>query len=159
MLQRVQTLFLALAVALLGGGLYFPLWASYLKETGEAQALYFYGHEHIVAGSNPVMENMPFAVLGVLSVISILIGIYELVSFKNRMFQMKLGMGNTMLMLLNLGLSIYFVFTNGKDWTVGPDTMYRAGIFMLMGAVVCNQIATRFIKRDEELVRSVDRIR
>jgi hypothetical protein len=41
----------------------------------------------------------------------------------------------------------------------GQHGQYLIGTYLPMGAMVCNLIANRFIRRDENLVRSADRLR
>ena len=41
----------------------------------------------------------------------------------------------------------------------GPDGVFLLGFFMIPVAMIANTMANRFIRKDEKLVRSVDRIR
>ena len=158
MLQRIQTVFLALVVVLLLSAMFFPIWVSEVEATGEMHQLFYHGHYHTLTTGQIIKEISPYAILGILSSISILVALVELFNFNNRLLQMKLGMANTFLMLINLSVSLYFTYTE-PEWVLSKELPYGLGIFLLMGAIIFNQLANKFIRRDEDLVRSVDRIR
>ena len=159
MIQRIQTVFLFLTAALLVTALFFPIWQSVNPSSGEESLLTYFGYKHLLNGEVLKAKLFPFAILGILSVLSTIIALVEILMFKNRMLQMKLGMLNTLFLMANLGGCIYTVYANSAHWVLSSQNSYNVGAFLLMGAVVLNQLASRFIRRDENLVRSVDRIR
>lgn len=64
--------------------------------------------------------------------------------------------------LLMVGLvATVFLTTNGVNQEIASEVAgsYRIGFWAILAAMVCNMLANRFIRKDEALVRSVDRIR
>ncbi len=159
MLQRIQTIFLLLVVICMSVTFFFPLWTllaedgskiyelfnlklnSYSPEDGSLNELYF-----------------PYSFVASLAAASITIAIIEITKFNNRLLQMKLGALNAMLMAATMGLSVYFA-TDLITSEVSNGGKYGLGLFLPAAAMICNIIANRFIRKDERLVRSVDRIR
>ena len=72
---------------------------------------------------------------------------------------MMLNMINSLLMV-GLVATIFFT-TNGLNESLGMEVAgsYKAGFWAILVAMVMNMLANRFIRKDEALVRSVDRIR
>lgn len=79
--------------------------------------------------------------------------------YKNRGRQMMLNMINSLLMV---GLvATVFITTNGLISALErtDSGSYGIGFWVILVAMVLNMLANRFIRKDEALVRSVDRIR
>lgn len=142
----------------MGAFLYLPVWGKMDVETGEIHQIKALYHEHSVEES--IQYNYwPYALTGVLASVIILVGLIELFKFKNRVLQMKLGMLNSLLIVGVLGTLMWFVFTGQKEWLPSVRGTFGGGLFMPALAMVFNRLAIRSIKKDEDLVRSVDRIR
>ncbi|TDL99363.1 MAG: DUF4293 domain-containing protein [Flavobacteriaceae bacterium] len=80
----------------------------------------------------------------------------SLFMYKNRMFQIKLNLLNFVLNLVIIGLFVFYLL-NLSGGVFAPEK----GIWLLlpifaMGSLV---LANRHIRKDQELVKSVDRIR
>jgi Domain of unknown function (DUF4293) len=73
---------------------------------------------------------------------------------------MTLGLINSILIAIVLGYTFYQVFKVGIPM-FEPENQgsYSAGFFTTVLAMLCNMIANRFIRRDEMLVKSADRMR
>ena len=160
MIQRIQTIFLVFVIACMGTFLYLPIWGKVDIETGEIHQIKALYHEHITEeGSMVVYDYMPYILAGILAGVIILISIVELFKYKNRLLQMKLGMINSLLIVGVLGILMWLVFTGQKEWLPTIAGKFGAGLFMPALAMIFNRLAIRSIKKDEDLVRSVDRIR
>ena len=160
MIQRIQTIFLVLVIACMGAFLYLPIWGKMDTETGEVHQLKAFYHEVIIAEESvSAYEYMPYLATGILASIIILISLVELFKYKNRVLQMKLGMLNSLLIVGVLGLMMWFIFSGQKEWLPAIAGKFGAGLFMPAVAMLLNRMAIRSIKKDEDLVRSVDRIR
>jgi len=78
---------------------------------------------------------------------------------------MKLGALNSIIMTVCLGLSVWFATDLQRDLAQSHEWMkthvgaYGYGLYIPVAAMLLNLIANRLIRRDEKLVRSVDRIR
>jgi len=59
-----------------------------------------------------------------------------------------------------LGISLYIATSYGNEM-LRPEMegTYKLGFFLPAFALIFNVLSNRFIRRDEKLVRSVDRIR
>ena len=73
---------------------------------------------------------------------------------------MTLGLINSILIAVVLGYTFYQVFKVGIPM-FEPENQgsYGAGFIAAAVAMLCNMIANRFIRRDEMLVKSADRMR
>jgi hypothetical protein len=136
MLQRIQTVYLFLA-ALTSGGLIFVL---QLWENSQGEPVY-------------AQDNYTVFIL---FLISALISLVTIFLFKNRKLQFVLGRLNILLNFILLGLFVY--------WSLmvpGESNISEKGIGMLIPiiSIVFLVLANKAIKKDEDLVKSVDRLR
>ncbi|QSE98076.1 DUF4293 domain-containing protein [Fulvivirga lutea] len=159
MLQRIQTIFLILVVLFMGLSFLFPLW-TLTNEEGIITHQLFNLKLNIFSLEDGSLTEVyyPYLFVGVLAATTMVIAILEISKFKNRLLQMKLGALNAMLMAGTLGIGVYFA-TDLINSMVSNGGAYGPGLFLPAAAMICNIIANRFIRKDERLVRSVDRIR
>ncbi|MRI02142.1 DUF4293 family protein [Kriegella sp. EG-1] len=136
MIQRIQTVFLII-VGLLGAVLpfVFSLWTDV--------------NSNVVFAQNEIYILVAFLVSAVLAIIAI--GL-----FKNRKNQFVV---NRLNMILNLFLLGFFVYRSLN--LSGESNISEKGIGMLIPivSIVFLVLANRAIKKDEDLVKSVDRLR
>lgn len=166
MIQRIQTVFLALLAIAMIAMLFLPLWSKTDATTGETVVLtawniksYFLSAEGepSTAGNIPQQGNIA---IGMLAIAAAVVAVYEILQFKSRLNQMKLGLLNTLVLAALLGASFYYAAYVGAEMVEAPENgAYHSGFYMPLLALVLNALANRFIKRDEDLVRSVDRLR
>ena len=137
MLQRVQTLYLILVLLLMAVLPYiFPLWT--LKSGKE---FYF-------------MENIIYVILfGLGSTLTII----SIISFKKRQLQFVLGRLNIILNLILLGLFVYHSLNVSGE--INSVSEKGIGMFIPVFSIVMLVLANKAIKKDEDLVKSVDRLR
>ena len=136
MIQRIQTIYLLL-VALLAGVL--PFWA-YLWTDGAGDAVYAREELWVAAAFYA----------------SALLAVFAILSFKNRKQQFVLNRFNILLNLFLLGFFVYRALNLS-----GGTSVSEKGIGMLIPvfSIVLLVLANKAIKRDEDLVKSVDRLR
>ena len=136
MIQRIQSFYL-LIVALLSGVLpfFFNLW------------LNIDGVE--VFADNEMLISIAFYIITVLA-------IWSIVQFKNRKTQFVI---NRLNMILNVFLLGFFVYRSLN--LSGEISVSEKGIGMLIPvfSIIFLVLANRAIKKDEDLVKSVDRLR
>jgi hypothetical protein len=166
MIQRVQSLFLLGVSICMLLVLFFPIWEKTAADTQEWAVLdaYTLVHTRVDALDNGQQEEVvvnerPTFFIAILAVIAAGVAFYEIFQYKNRLTQIKLGALNSLLMAGTLGVALYFTYQGEQFFEPQLKGSYRAGMFMPMIALVLNLLANRFIRRDEMLVRSVDRIR
>ena len=76
------------------------------------------------------------------------------------MKQMKLGLAITFISMALLGIMAYYSYKVADPMlTSSQKGYYGLGLFVPVVALILNRLATFFIKKDEDLVRSMDRIR
>ncbi|MBU2973785.1 MULTISPECIES: DUF4293 domain-containing protein [unclassified Zobellia] len=136
MIQRIQTVFL-LVVVLIAGVL--PFWVNLWSDAE--------GNE--IFAKNDVFISGAFYVSALLALIAIVL-------FKNRKNQFVM---NRLNMILNLFLLGFFVYRSLN--LSGEISVSEKGIGMLIPiiSIVFLVLANRAIKKDEDLVKSVDRLR
>jgi hypothetical protein len=137
MLQRIQTIYLLLAFMATGILPFFlSLWTM-VDGTG-----YLF------------MQNQVYVVLFGLSTTLTLVSI---VSYKKRENQFVMGRLNIILNLILLGLFVYRSLNlSGEIPAVSEKGI---GMFLPIVAIVLLVLANKAIKKDEDLVKSVDRLR
>lgn len=136
MLQRIQTVYLFIA-ALLSGGLIFlvSLW-----ETGSGDPVYV---------EDVLLALALFIGSAVLSLITIFL-------FKNRKLQFVLARVNILLNFFLLGIFVYWSLTIPGEMNISEKGI---GMFVPVLSIVFLVLANKAIKKDEDLVKSVDRLR
>lgn len=155
MIQRIQSVFLFLIGLLMIGTLLVPIWEARHVQTEESIMLTAFTIDH---SASEQKEGS-----GYIAALAILAGItafYSLMQYRNRLLQMKLGLLNSLLMSALLG-TFFFGMYSAKEM-ISPENFrenYQIGFFFPIAGLILNLLANRFIKRDEALVRSVDRLR
>jgi hypothetical protein len=136
MIQRIQSIFLLLSVVLTGVLPFFlGLWK---LKTGQEE--YF---------QSSISYEILFGLSSLLALISIFL-------FKNRNHQFVLNRLAIILNLILLGLFVYRTLNLSGETLVSEKGI---GLFLPIGAIVMLVFANRNIKKDEDLVKSVDRLR
>ena len=149
MWQRIHTVFLALAINVLLVSLIQPIW-SIRSETGDTVLTPFY----LLRGTE--YQYFPFALTAILSVASITVAARSITRYKNRILQIKLGALNSLILVGVVGSSVYFATRLISEFQGGG---YGLGMYLPLIAVICNLAANFFIRKDERLVRSSERLR
>lgn len=161
MLQRIQTVFLIMIVFLMIVFLFFPVWINVLQdglEIHRLNSLYFYSS---IPGATPeeTVIFWPYAISGIFAVLAVTIALIEAFSYGNRLRQIKLGALNSLLMAGALISAIWFTSQIQETFGEANPGEFGLGLFLPAIALLCNIFANRFIRKDEKLVRSMDRIR
>jgi hypothetical protein len=137
MIQRIQTIYLFLAFVVTAVlPFLFPLWTM-----NDSKEYYF-------------MQNQIYVVLmGLSTTLTVL----SIISYKKRQNQFVLGRLNIILNLSLLGLFVY------RSLNISGETVLVSekgiGMFLPIVAIVLLVLANKAIKKDEDLVKSVDRLR
>jgi len=145
MIQRIQTIFLLLAAACFAILFITPM-ATSDKPTAQFLSDKVYTvQDHI-------------ALLG-LTILGATIAIVTIFLYNNRKLQIKLGYG-IMLMAIVLSLMSFLFLTND---TVNQDTTAQIhdqwGMFIPLVSVLLAVLANHYIRKDDQLVKSMDRLR
>ncbi|MBQ0908441.1 DUF4293 domain-containing protein [Flavobacterium sp. F-328] len=136
MIQRIQTVYLFLAFVVTGVLVFFiPLWKGI-----DGTPFYF-------------MQSQVYTVLLGLSTT---LSVFSILSYKKRQNQFVLGRLNMILNLILLGLFVYRSLSVSGEAAVSEKGI---GMFLPVVAIVLLALANKAIKKDEDLVKSVDRLR
>ena len=155
MWQRIQTVFLVVAILSLVAALIFPIWIH--DAIGQKHVLTaFYYNITGQSGDMIATDYMPYCLTAILAIASITLSIIEIRKYKDRVLQMKLGALNSLFLAGTILTA--FIFSNQltKEFQGGQLGL---GLWLPGIAVVCNLVANRFIRRDEKLVRDSNRLR
>ena len=142
MIQRIQSIYLLLVVILSGGLIFvFPILEGV---DNKIFALDLF--------SDTAMINKSLPILFLLSAV---LALYTIFSFKDRKRQFVLGRFIILINLILLGLLIYLSLN-----LPGEDASKKGiGMFLPVLAILFSVLANKAIKKDEDLVKSVDRLR
>ena len=164
MIQRIQTLFLLGVAILMGMTNAYYLWGEKSADDQTVATLTTLKMKVVeTAGTlkdmsdDTIIRQDATWYLGALSLVAALIAIFSILQFKNRLNQMKLGALNALVMAAMLGLSYYKIYQ--YEGLIEGQGAISLGFYLPAGAMFMNIIANRFIRKDEKLVKSVDRIR
>lgn len=160
MIQRIQTVYLLAAVICC-------LAASLARVGVWEEAMT--GAEAAAMGnwtlSSPVLRGVsgPFA-LGVLLVLAVLIDLVAVLLFRHRMRQLRLVIFSTILLVGYVLVYAFFAWLYGQKLAILlPDVeiVFRLRFMAVLPVVsiILNALAIGGIRRDEALVRSLDRLR
>lgn len=151
MIQRIQSVYMLLAAAIMVIFYFFPIAVFSTNEF----AFEFYNC-HITHPENlePPVALLPLAILPFISVLMSLVVIFM---YKNRKLQRRLNKVNLLVLLLVVVAVVFYFFRIGN--LLQGDVRYGfSGILPLIGMVLVF-MANKAIKNDDNLVKAADRIR
>ena len=144
MIQRIQTIYLLLATILSGGSIFlFNLWVN-------NEGVKFFVMDSF--NSN----NTLLIVMAVLFFLSALLTFVAIFQFKKRQLQFVLGRLSILTNFILLGILVYFSQNLSGEINVSEKGI---GLLIPILTIVLVVMANKAIKKDEELVKSVDRLR
>lgn len=136
MLQRVQTVYLVISASIMGAlYIWFPTIIS------EKDLI-------LISKDEPVILGLIFG--------SILIAFFSIFSYKKRKSQFVINRLNIILNFFLLGVFVYRSLTLSGETLVSEKGI---GVFLPIISIVFLVMANKAIKKDEDLVKSVDRLR
>jgi 4-amino-4-deoxy-L-arabinose transferase-like glycosyltransferase len=156
MIQRIQSVYLALA-ALLGASLAVGTVATYVSPMGITTTLGT--SSTVVNASAQVLESSINTSIVASVVVIVAMALFSLFSFKNRKTQQLLCNTGT---VLSLFATLYLASTNNKLMEENSMSTFMVSNFRLFTPLICMMLfilAQRAIKKDDDLVKSADRLR
>lgn len=136
MLQRIQTIYLFMCILISGVLPFFvKIWTTENKV-------------EVYANSNSIYIG--------LFLFSVILGFLSIFSFKKRQNQFVLNRLNMILNFIIIGLLVYHSLNLSGEAKVSEKGI---GMLLPIFSIVFLALANKAIKRDEDLVKSVDRIR
>lgn len=144
MLQRIQSLFLLLAIILSGGlSFYFSFWIDMAGKEFYLLDLF-------------ELKDWKILSIPISFVLSAILSIIALIIFKNRKQQLKFNRFNLIVNLYLLGIIVILLLSIPGESQISEKGI---GLFLPVLVIVCLVLANKAIQKDEELVKSVDRLR
>lgn len=150
MIQRIQSVYLLLVVLLMAAASFCPLLE--LAGGGKAYTFSSLGIGQLFTVQYPTWGVVFFTVL------SALVALINIFLYKKRKLQMKVGTLTSLLILFfYVTLYVYFnAYTEKYELTFSS---FQFGLILPVVALIFNVLAILRIKKDENLVKSLDRIR
>ena len=159
MIQRIQTLFIFLAVVAMVIFLVLPIASSSDSTTGNHASLT--ATEMVKKDkSNAILGSKNTMVLAGLGLVSASLLIFVLFQYKNRQRQVLLLGANMLLLMVVQGFSLYYFTVFMRYLEVGTaQAGGKAGLFAPIFALAFCTLAMRFIRRDMNIVNESNRMR
>jgi glucan phosphoethanolaminetransferase (alkaline phosphatase superfamily) len=157
MLQRIQTVLLLLTAIALG---VFLGTSSFVRVIGPDEKVVVNAfHLFHQKGSLPLL-NTPIYYVATAAILALVLTIYTIFQYKNRIRQMLFVALNSLLIGVALAATVYHIQNDAiKIGNAAAEGSYGIGLWAAFVALACNWLANRFIKKDEKLVKSADRMR
>jgi len=167
MLQRIQTIFMTIAAVSMVLVLFFPIWEKsdqdFNAEKREYAIMDSFDLRHeqhdTTTGEISLLGTQSTILISIGAVVSALIMFWSISRYKNRVVQVKL---NTLFSLLSAGTFVgIYLYINKANALFEPTGFgqFLIGFYLPIVAMFNNLLANRFIRKDEKLVRSMNRLR
>lgn len=169
MLQRIQTIFMTIAAIAMVLMLFFPIWGKSQDNPNEAQAQFDYAlmnafelrYEQRSNTSDEVnlLGTQSTVLISVGAVVAAIVMLFSITRYNNRMTQVKLNALFSLITAATLVGSYLYISRANQLFDPEYQGNFLLGFYLPIVAMLNNFLANRFIRRDEQLVRSADRIR
>lgn len=156
MIQRIQSIFLLAVATLMTGFLFLPIWKSVAGDTTitmEAMSVIYQKS----ASEQP--EIVPTYLIGLLAILSIVIAFFSISQFKKRMLQIKLNALNSVVLAGIVAATVFYANNYSEQAGIESNDTFLLGFYLPIAAIIFNILASRYIKKDEKLIKSMDRLR
>lgn len=147
MIQRIQTVFLLLALASIGLFLWFPLMQT---EAGKHVMIVFRGYEIYYRAYGYL-----FFINGILAGTAAGLTFINIFLFGNRSLQMLL----CWFAIVLIAFAQAYVYYNWQTFVFWGDVVLRKWNLFAELAIVFEILAFYFIRKDEEMIKGMDRLR
>jgi hypothetical protein len=157
MIQRIQTLFIFLAFAAFGACFFLPFW-NYAGSSPDYVYQVKLLSVTLVSGTdqNIILGTLPIIVLDSVTAILALVSLFY---FKNRETQIKIINYNLFITLIFTATIFLWIPYMMSEKLPTADYHWQPGLILPLVAILCLVMANVFIKKDEKLVKSADRLR
>jgi len=147
MIQRIQTLYLLISAILVAF-----LFALPFAEIVKDSSIYLFNFKGILLDGTLKENGLAISVL-----IGIILALHGLaiLSYKNRIRQIRVIVFSILLMLGLFGMFFFFTYYTFS----GAQISFKLSMVFPLVAIILDYLAIRSIGKDEALIRSIDRIR
>jgi hypothetical protein len=157
MIQRIQTVYLLLLIAAFAALFFIPLSSVTVATNGIEQLHVLSVNSHKVFEGDVVKQTFPEMMLMAINAAIILLALVTIFSFKNRKLQMLIC--KLLMVAVIIFVLLAFRATDAIAAVANAKAIYQAGAYIVIVSLLFIYLALNGIKKDEELVRSADRLR
>lgn len=151
MIQRPQTLLLLAIVILMGLTAFSPIWSF----ESESNSVLLDAQKITISN-----ETSSTIYLSILLLVSAALALFNIFQFKNRRLQLVLCSINNISITSFLLVVSFISVPNASELAgIKEGGVFNWTFYLPVAAIAANFIASKLIKKDEELVRSMDRMR
>lgn len=154
MWQRIQSIFLILAAVAIGL-LFLPV-MSFFTVSGTQELVQQSDVAMLADGVLNIQDHLSFQILAIVAALASLVAVFM---FNNRPLQMALSRLTLVISILILVLCSIFFYMDYQLIKVDSMVSGEFGLLSPILGVIFSILALRFIKKDEQLVKSSDRLR
>ncbi len=159
MIQRIQSVFLLVMALVMLVTLFVPIWVMGNPDTEEIVTLNAFNLTFTQGLVQEIIMQKSTIYISILVILSTSVSIFSIFQYKNRGTQIKLGALNSLLAMGVVLTSLYFATKGQTLLSTGSSGEYGVGFFLPVVALLFNSLANWFIKKDEKLVQSTNRMR
>ena len=157
MIQRIQTLFLGLIAISMAVFLFVKIWEK--SDISGDQKVTLTASQMVLTLKGKEIQSTTTFPLAALAIIALGLAGYSIFSFKKRLFQLQLGLALSFVIMVLLGLIVYYSMQGGKIIPTSEKGNFGLGLLIPGFSLILNSLANRFIRSDENEVKSADRLR
>ncbi len=160
MIQRPQTLLLGLIIILMLISLFLPNWKKTSTDGNQSAVQTSYSLEHtVIRDGKPETTPHGRKYLAVMILTVAALAGFSISRFKTRLTQMKIGFAISLSLAATLATMMMGIRKGEGLFDLTREGQLQAGFYLLFVALFANIVSNRLIRKDENLVRSMDRIR
>lgn len=155
MIQRIQSLYLFLIIISIFLMLFVPLGEIHLH----GDVMKYAACDFFQSNESVLVTLMPLCIYLIITMIFTLVVLFQ---FKKRVFQIKLAKMNGILLAVLIAVIVMSGDFLALDYQYEEDELsihYGIGTYLSFVPLILNYLAIKRIRKDEELVRSADRLR
>jgi len=164
MIQRVQTIFMFFAVVAILAVLFLPFYKKVgaTNEDGQEYVMvnaFQVSYERDLDGEIEILAQESTIVISIVAIVAAAVMLFSIFQYKKRINQVKLNALFSLLVACTIGGMAYY--TTKANEIINPELggYYLPAFYFPIAAMFNNFLANRFIRKDEKLVRSADRLR
>lgn len=154
MIQRPQTLFLLASAVLVIMTFFFPFWETTGPEIFKLNVIQFFKIEN---GQREIIRT--FYHILPMGIIAAGVTFFTIFKYNNRPLQLKLCSISSLLIGAYIMVIVFWLIPDAQKAIGALPSRHHWSFYLPAGSVLCNFVAKLLIRRDENLVKSVDRLR
>ena len=158
MLQRIQSVYLAVVAIASGLLFFFPL-ANYYNEIHGNYKFFIYGIKCMDPDQKITFPSFFTSPLIFLAVASIIFSVVTIFLYKNRFLQIRICAFNLITNIVLIMAIFFFYATHIQTMTMIEPEYNYAGMVLPLISIVFLILSNRAIRKDQALVKSADRLR